>query len=230
MSKRLAISGAAWNSSKPSQMHAERAQQELTLQLALGAPLLAVKGHGSPRSGTDLRASPGAVSAGVGDVPARLGPAGIIRLFISCGQSSRPHGNSGSSSSLWPKMSKTQGSPVVAHRMLGTTLFYLGEVSAACERLHQGLALYIPLSSICFMPISMARMCRSIAVSMRPWLCGCWATPEQAPAPSSRARTQALAHPLARRWPWTTVPGSINMPPGGASGPGAGRGGAGAVS
>ena len=60
---------------------AERAQQELTLQLALGAPLLAVKGHGAREVEQTYAAGPGAVSAGGGDVPARLGPAGIIRLL-----------------------------------------------------------------------------------------------------------------------------------------------------
>ena len=65
----------------------ERAQQELTLQLALGDALVA-QGLYGPRSGKNLYPGPGTVPADGGDSPALPRAVGLCRFYLS-GRSSR---------------------------------------------------------------------------------------------------------------------------------------------
>ena len=60
---------------------AARARQELTLHLSLGASLMATKGYGCRRSGTDLHPRAGAVSAGGGAAPGRASPVWAVWHF-----------------------------------------------------------------------------------------------------------------------------------------------------
>ena len=60
----------------------ERAQQELTLQITLGAPLMATKGYAAPEVESSLHPGAGAVSAGGGDSPALPGAVWDCGRFI----------------------------------------------------------------------------------------------------------------------------------------------------
>jgi predicted ATPase len=174
---------------------AERAQQELTLQLALGAPLLAVKGHGAPEvEQTYARAREMCQQVGETSqlVSALLGLFAFYLVRPEF-QTTRELGEQ-----LFTLAENVQdpGLFVVAHRMLGTTLFYLGEVSAACERLHQGLALYTAQQHLpaYFYGQDVQVYCRVYA-AMALWLLG---YPEQALQTIQQARTQALAYPFSQ--------------------------------
>jgi TOMM system kinase/cyclase fusion protein len=174
---------------------AERAQQELALQLALGAPLLAAKGHGAPEvEQTYARAR--ALCQQVGETSQLVSALlGLFSFYLA-----RPELQTtrelGEQLFTLAKNVQDPGLFVVAHRMLGTTLFYLGEVSSAYGRLHQGLVLYTAQQHLpaYFYGQDVQVYCRVYA-AMALWLLG---YPDQALQTIQQARTQALAHPFSQ--------------------------------
>ena len=122
----------------------ERAQQELTLQIALGA---AADGHQrlcGPRSGTGLRPGAGAVSAGGGDPAALPGAVGTVGILSRAGGVTRRRVSWESSSSRLAQSVQDPALLLEAHYALGLTLFWLGEFAPARAHLEQGIALYDP--------------------------------------------------------------------------------------
>ena len=76
----------------------ERTQQELTLQITLGVPLMATKGFAAPGSGSNLHPGAGAVPTDRGDPAALPRPVGAVVFLLCAGRSSRRRGSWGSNS------------------------------------------------------------------------------------------------------------------------------------
>jgi class 3 adenylate cyclase/DNA-binding winged helix-turn-helix (wHTH) protein/tetratricopeptide (TPR) repeat protein len=118
----------------------ERVQQELTLQLAMGAPLLMLKGHTAPEvEYTYARAYE--LAQQVGDTPERFAAlAGLWRFYVT-----RP--KLGTARELAERCytiaqhRHDQTLLLEAHMMLGSTLFYLGELLLARTHLERGIVL-----------------------------------------------------------------------------------------
>jgi predicted ATPase len=121
----------------------ERAQQELTLHLALGTPLLMIKGHtASEVEQTYARARE--LCQQVGETQQLL-PAlyGLWLFYLNQAQfqTARELGEQ-----CFTLARRTQDPALQqdAHHMLGTTLFHLGELVSAHAHLEQAIALYDP--------------------------------------------------------------------------------------
>jgi class 3 adenylate cyclase/predicted ATPase len=121
----------------------ERAQHELTLQLALGAPLLMIKGHTAAEvEQTYTRAYE--LCQQVGDSPQRFAAlVGLWRFYISQAKLRTAHEVAEQGFLLAQRMQD----PVLlqeAHLMLGSVFFYRGDLVSARAHLEQGIALYDP--------------------------------------------------------------------------------------
>ena len=121
----------------------ERTQQELTLQTALGMPLVLTKGHAAPEvEETYTRARD--LCRQVGETPHLFFVLlGLRRFYFMRGelQSARELGEQ-----LLTLAQNLQDSGLLAraHMMQGEVLCYLGEFVQAREHLEQGVALYDP--------------------------------------------------------------------------------------
>ncbi len=120
-----------------------RAAQELTLQIALGAPLLTIKGHAAPEvERTYARAR--ALCSQVGETP-QLFPAllGLLRYYAVSGQLQIAH-ELGEQCLGLAQHGTDPSFLTWAQCFLGETLFYEGQFPAALAHLTQGLASYDP--------------------------------------------------------------------------------------
>jgi class 3 adenylate cyclase len=119
----------------------ERTQQELTLQLALGLPLLMIKGH------TSLEVEQAYTRAyelcqQVGDSPQRFSAlVGLWRFYLSRSRFQRAREVGEQCFTLAQHLQDPEFLPE-AHLMLGSTLFYLGEPVPAHAYLRRGIELY----------------------------------------------------------------------------------------
>ena len=174
----------------------ERAQQELTLQIALGAPLMATKGFAAPEvESVYTRARE--LCQQVGETPQLFPVLWGCGCFISCGGSYQTAARAGRAA---PQLGSERARPcssLEAHLALGDTLFCLGEFASARAHLEQGIALYDPQQHHS-LPFSMGR-----TLGVLPLLCGLdpvvLGYPDQALKRSQEALTlaQELSHPLA---------------------------------
>ena len=120
---------------------AERARQELEVQIALGPALIAIKGGGAPEV-EQVYTRARVLCTQVGDTP-QLFPVlwGLREFYNTRGelQTARELGEQG----LALAQRQDDATLVLeAHAALGTTLFYLGEFASARSHTEQGLALY----------------------------------------------------------------------------------------
>jgi predicted ATPase len=120
-----------------------RAQQELELQMALGPALSATKGPAAPEVERTY-AQAQALCAQLGETP-QLFPTlrGLCRFYQSCGalQTARELG------AQLSRLAQRAAAPtprLEAHDALGSTLFFLGEYTAAWTHLEQGITLTDP--------------------------------------------------------------------------------------
>jgi predicted ATPase len=124
----------------------ERVQQELTLQLGIGAPLLMLKGHTAPEvEHTYARAYE--LAQRLGETPQRFSAlVGLWRFYLSRArlQTARELGEQ-----CFTLAQRMQDPALLqqAHQMLGSVLFYMGELVAALAHMEQGIALYEPQRS-----------------------------------------------------------------------------------
>ena len=121
----------------------ERAQQELTLQIALGAPLIATQGWAAPETvHTYTRARE--ICEQIGETP-QLFPAlwGLYQVYMTQAEYQGAHELA---EELFTLAQRRQDHTLllVAHYALGMSLYYLGEFARAQEHLEQGLVLYDP--------------------------------------------------------------------------------------
>jgi TOMM system kinase/cyclase fusion protein len=121
----------------------ERALRELTLQLALGAPLQATKGYAAPeRRQVYTRAVE--LCQQLGETP-QLFPAlfGMCQYYVMAGELQTAREIEGQLLRL-AQHQHDPGLLLEAHRVLAFTLFCLGEPAFAREHAEQGISLYDP--------------------------------------------------------------------------------------
>jgi predicted ATPase len=172
----------------------DRIQQELTLHLAMGAPLLMLKGHTAPEvEYTYSRALE--LCQQVGDSPQRFSVlTGLWRLYLSQARLPTAH-ELGEQCFILAQHMQNPTCLQEAHLMLGSILFYLGELPSARVHLEAGITLYEPQHS----------RARTFASGTDPWVvCRCWAAwtswllgyPDQALRQAQEALTlaQELSH------------------------------------
>jgi predicted ATPase len=174
---------------------AARAQQELEMQLALGPALMATKGQAAPEV-EQTYARAWALCAQVGETPL-LFPTlrGLCRFYQSRGAlpTARELGEQ------LEQLTQRAAAPtphLEAHDALGTTLFLLGDYTAARQHLEQGIALTDPAAQrTLVLRHGVAPGVRCLALmAIVLW---CLGYPTQAVRRSHEAVTlaQALAHP-----------------------------------
>ena len=121
----------------------ERIQQELTLQVALGAPLRITKGYGAPEvEQTFTRARE--LCQQLGDTP-QLFPVlwGLWYMYYIRAEYQTAR-ELGTQCLALAQSAQDPGLLVEAHFVLGANLFILGEFAPAREQFEQGIALYDP--------------------------------------------------------------------------------------
>ena len=121
----------------------ERSQQELTLQITLGASLIATKGYGAPEVGqTYTRARQ--LCQHLED-PYQLFPVlrGLWNYYHACAEVQTAHAMC-EQLLVIAQRAQDPAMLVAAHRALGSTLFPLGVPASAHTHLAQGIALYDP--------------------------------------------------------------------------------------
>ena len=173
----------------------ERSQQELTLQVALGLPMTASKGYGAPEvERTYTRAWDLCQIVGAQPYPVLFG---LWRFYLLRAKykTARDMGEL-----LCTKAHCAEDNTLLvgAHRALGATLFYLGEINAARKHLDQGVALYDPQqhsSYLLFGVVDPGVACLSYAAWALWWL----GYPDQAMERCHEALTlgQKLSHPFS---------------------------------
>ncbi|HZN90965.1 MAG TPA: AAA family ATPase [Thermoleophilaceae bacterium] len=122
---------------------AERAEQEVGLQIALGGPLMAVKGRGAPEvEQAYTRAQE--LCERIGDTP-QLFPAvwGLFLFRRSRGEIDRAHGFATRLLAL-ARVTGESGLLIEAHHALWATRFARGELAAVGDHTAEALALYDP--------------------------------------------------------------------------------------
>ena len=121
----------------------ERAQQELTLQITLGVPLVATKGFGAQEVG-QVYARARELCQQVGDTPQ------LSRVLFGLGLFYGVRGELQTSRELAEqhlRLAQSVHDPALlltAHRVLGVNSYYVGEFAPAREHLEQAIALYNP--------------------------------------------------------------------------------------
>ncbi len=174
----------------------KRTQQELTLHIALSVPLMATKGGGAPEvERTYARARE--LCQQVGETP-QLFPVlyGLWLFYLVRAQLQTARQLGEELLTLAQRMQDTT-LLLEAHRAIGTSLFYLGELAPARAHLQQAITLYDPEQhrSLAFRAgQDPAVVCRGFAA----WALGLLGYPDQALQLSSdtRALAQELAHPF----------------------------------
>jgi class 3 adenylate cyclase/predicted ATPase len=123
---------------------AERAQQELTLQVALGAPLMATKGWAAPEIGKTYARARDLCRRQISEAPERF-PAlwGLFSFYLVRGEL-RTARELAEQLLRLAENGRDPGLLVEARFALGSTLFWLGEPCIAREQLDQAIALYDP--------------------------------------------------------------------------------------
>jgi class 3 adenylate cyclase/predicted ATPase len=173
----------------------ERSQRECMLQLALGLPLTATKGYGAPDvEHTYTRARELCQQAGVQSFRALFGLWRFYLLRAKYGIAREI----GEQLHTQARSAKDPMLLVAAHRALGATLFYLGEMALALEHFEQGMALYDPQHHHSYVSLDVvdpAVACQSYAAWALWWI----GYPDQALEKSHEALTpaQELAHPFS---------------------------------
>jgi TOMM system kinase/cyclase fusion protein len=119
----------------------ERIQQELTLHIAMGSPLLMLKGHTAPEvEQTYARAYE--LAQQLGETPQRFSVlVGLWRFYLS---QARLRSARELAEQCFTLSQGLQDPALLqeAYLVLGSTLFYLGEPVSALTHLEQGIALY----------------------------------------------------------------------------------------
>ena len=121
----------------------ERTRQELRLQVTLGVPLGAVKGHGAPDVGA-VYSRARELCERIGETPQLFPVLAGLRLFYHVRGEFQPARVLGEQLLSLAQRLDDPALIVRAHRILGDTLFWLGELAAARVHLEHAIALYRP--------------------------------------------------------------------------------------
>ena len=142
------------------------------MQTALGPALMATKGLAAPETGhayTRARA----LCQQIGDTPQLFPTLGGLWAFYHVRAEHEMARELGQQFLTLAQRQQTPALLVPAHRMLGTSLFFLGELLLARVHLEQGFALYSPQqhhSLAVLYGTDPGVGCLTVAA----WLCGCW--------------------------------------------------------
>ena len=121
----------------------ERTRQTLALHLALGAPLIATKGHAAPEV-ERVYARARALCQHMDETPQLFSVLRGLGLFYVVRANFQTARKLGEQLLTLAQHQQDAGLLLEAHFMLGTPLFYLGELAATRAHLEQGIALYDP--------------------------------------------------------------------------------------
>jgi class 3 adenylate cyclase/predicted ATPase len=178
----------------------ERAQQELTLQIALGAPLIATKGNGAPEvEKTYARALE--LCRRVGETPQLFPVLFGLRGFYGSRAEYKTARELGEQCLTLAQSVQDPTLLLLAHLGLGAILFFLGEFTLAREHLEQGIALYDPQQHNPHASHT-AQDPGVVCLTYAAWILWLLGYPDQALKRSPEALTlaQELSHPYSLVW------------------------------
>src|SRR5713101_134586 len=174
----------------------ERIQQELSLQIALGVPLQAMRGSAAPEV-EKVYARARELCQQLGDAP-QLVPvlAGLWVFYLQRGEMATTHELAEQIFTL----ARDVEAPALllqAHRMIGTTLFWRGELPAAKSHLEQAITLYDPQQHRSHAFLYYGLDPGAVCLSFAGWTLWQLGYPDQSLTKSREALTlaQELAHP-----------------------------------
>jgi len=176
----------------------ERRQQELLVYLALGAPLMATRGQAAPEV-ESVYARAYALCQQV-EQTAQLLPvlAGLRRFYVVRGTHETAWELAERLLTLAQRLDD-RAYQLEAHRALGTTLFFRGQLPAALAQLQQAMALYEPDSPPVPHVLGDPQVSCLIYAARALW---CLGYPDQsrARAQQALALAQRLSHPYSLVW------------------------------
>jgi predicted ATPase len=175
----------------------ERVHQELALQLALGSPLLMLKGHTAPEV-EHAYARAFALAQQLGETPQRFAVlVELWRFYLSQARLATARELAEQCFVLAQHL-REPAALQEAHTYLGSTLFFMGDLTAAYAHLEQGMALYDPQQSR-HLAFSRGTDPGVVCLSRASW--GLWwlGHPDKALARSHEviALAQRLSHPYS---------------------------------
>jgi predicted ATPase len=176
----------------------ERAEQEVALQIALGGPLMAIKGRGAPEvERAYTRAQE--LCQRIGDTP-QLFPVfwGLFLFRRSRGEIDLAHGF-GTRLLALAQHANDPGLLIEAHHALWSTLFARGELMATRDHVAQAIALYDPDRHASLADVYGNHDAAVCALGHGAWALELSGEPEQASRQSEEAvaRARALGHPFS---------------------------------
>jgi class 3 adenylate cyclase/tetratricopeptide (TPR) repeat protein len=175
----------------------ERVEQELTMQLAIGSPLLMLKGHTSPEvKHAYTRAYE--LAQQLGETPQRFSVlVGLWRFYFSQARLRTARELAEQCFVLAQRLHEPTALQE-SHLYLGSTLFFMGDPVAAHAHLEQGIALYNPLQSRT-LAFSRGTDPGVVCLSRAAWVLWLLGYPDQALARSHEAiaLAQNLSHPYS---------------------------------
>jgi predicted ATPase len=183
----------------------ERAQQELTLQLALGAPLIATKGYTAPEVGKAYTRAL-ELCRQIGETP---------QLFLVLGGLAIFYGTQGEIQTAREleeqrmRLAQSVQDPVLlleAYHMLGTALFWFGEFASAQAHLEQSIMLYDSQQYSSYLYLHDPKVHCLAYTAYALWHLG---YPDQALERISKALILAREFPQAYTQAWVLLPSAI---------------------
>jgi predicted ATPase/DNA-binding winged helix-turn-helix (wHTH) protein len=176
----------------------ERAEQEVALQIALGGPLMAIKGRGAPEV-ERAYARAQELCQGIGET-AQLFPVlwGLFLFRRSRGEIDLAHGF-GTRLLALARHTNDPGLLIEAHHALWSTLFARGELMAAQDHVDQAVALYEPERHASLAAVYGNHDAAVCALGHGAWALELSGEPEQASRRSEEAvaRARTLGHPFS---------------------------------
>ena len=121
----------------------EHTQQELTLQITLGGPLIATKGHSAPEV-ERVYARARDLCGQVGETPQLCPVLNGLRLFYVARGALQTGREFGERCLRLAQNARDPALVLEAHQSLGVPLFFMGEFALAREHLEQSILLYDP--------------------------------------------------------------------------------------
>ena len=121
----------------------ERAEQELSLQITLGGPMIAAKGHSSPEV-ERVYARARDLCGRIGETPQLCPVLNGLRLFYVARGDLQTGRELGERCLAIAQRARDPALVLEAHQSLGVPLFFMGEFALAQEHLEQSILLYDP--------------------------------------------------------------------------------------
>jgi predicted ATPase len=173
----------------------ERAAQELTLRIALGAPLMAMRGYASAEV-ADTYARARELSQQIGDTPQRFSVLLRLHVFYLVRGEFHSARELGEQCLQLAQYHHDSVHLLEAHYALGSALFWLGELAEARTHFERSIALYNPQQRHSVANITDTMVTNLSYLSWLLWLLG---YPMQALHTSQKAleRARHLSHPYS---------------------------------